>query len=131
MFKQGGYKSYYDILKISPQSSDKEIRKAYVTLANIYHPDKNSTDKKIANLRFRLINEAYAALKTSEGRKRYNKLLLASHGKPKGLRLKADNDNRVRSKTRNSFLNTITRLFTPPKNIGIHHNKISSTKEKI
>lgn len=84
--------SYYDVLMVEPSSSDSEIKDAFMKLCDIYHPDRTS-NKKIAALRFRLINEAYAALRCEEGRSRYNRLLLMKSGKPKGLNLVADNDN--------------------------------------
>ncbi len=119
MFKhENNSKSYYDILKIQPDSSDADIRKSYLELAQIYHPDKNLANKKIAALRFRLINEAYAALKKKDGRTRYNKLLLMEQGKPKGVQLKADNDNK--SKTNNSNIwNGFIAFFTPSKSIDL------------
>lgn len=85
--------SYYDVLMVEPSSSDSEIKDAFVKLCEIYHPDSTSMNKKVAALRFRLINEAYAALRCEEGRARYNRLLLMKNGKPKGLHLVADNDN--------------------------------------
>jgi len=112
--KNKGQKTYYEILKISPNASDVSIRKAYVALARVYHPDKNSGNKKIAALRFRLINEAYAALKTQSGRERYNRLLLQHKTKPKGLKLSADNDNTDTANDRGLFRHLIN-LFASPK----------------
>lgn len=85
--------SYYDVLMVQPNSSDSEIKDAYKKLSDIYHPERTTLNKKIAALRFRLINEAYAALRTEEGRTRYNKLLLLRSGKPNGLKLAGVNDN--------------------------------------
>ncbi len=128
MFRQeNNSKSYYDILKIKPDSSDEEVRKSYLDLAQIYHPDKNPGNKKIATLRFRLINEAYAALKKQDGRERYNRLLLMQQGKPKGVQLKADNDNKAASSDSNIW-NSFVDFFTPSKSVNL--NKIS-TKENI
>lgn len=115
MFKQENKnKSYYDILKIYPDSSDADIRKSYIELAQIYHPDKNPGNKKIAALRFRLINEAYAALKTHDGRSRYNCLLLSQQGQPKGINLKADNDNKSVSSDAGLW-DSFVEFFMPPK----------------
>ena len=36
-------KNYYKILNLSPKASDTEIRKAYLTMAKLYHPDVNKT----------------------------------------------------------------------------------------
>ncbi|PCK00409.1 MAG: hypothetical protein COA45_01115 [Zetaproteobacteria bacterium] len=119
-------KSYYDILKIQPNSSDTDIRKSYLELAQIYHPDKNPGNKKIAALRFRLINEAYAALKTSDSRTRYNRLLLAQECKPKGINLKADNDNKSTSND-TGFWDNFVEFFMPQKTTA--HKKHNSGKE--
>ncbi len=106
MFRQeNNGKSYYDILKIKPDSSDLDVRKAYIELVNIYHPDKNPGNNKIATLRFRLINEAYATLKKQDDRERYNRLLLLKQGKPKGVHLKADNDNKSAANDSNLWHN--------------------------
>ena len=120
MFKQANNnnKSYYDILKIDPASCDAEVRKSYLELAQIYHPDKNPGNKKIAALRFRLINEAYATLKKQDGRTRYNRLLLMEHGQPKGIQLKADNDNKSTSND-SGIWNSFIDFFTSPKPIDL------------
>ncbi|MGB4057845.1 MAG: J domain-containing protein [Alphaproteobacteria bacterium] len=63
---------YYDVLQVSPRSSDEDVKRAYRRLAMVYHPDLNPQNRNVAELRFRLINEAYAHLKTRERRMRYN-----------------------------------------------------------
>jgi curved DNA-binding protein CbpA len=65
---------YYDVLQVSNRASDDEIKRAYRRLAMVYHPDLNPQNRSVAELRFRLINEAYAHLKTRERRIRYNHL---------------------------------------------------------
>ena len=90
--------SYYDILQVDPCASDREIHDSFRTLSDAYHPDTARGNKKLAALRYRLINEAYAALRTEETRGRYNRLLLMRKGAPKGLKLLADNDNRKSAK---------------------------------
>lgn len=74
--------SYYDILKVSPKASDEDIKHAYHSLAKTFHPDRNPQNRRMAELRFRLISEAYAALNTVEKRAAYNR-----------LHLRAQNDN--------------------------------------
>ena len=123
MFRQENKnKSYYDILKINPDSSDSEVKKAYLELVNIYHPDKNPGNKKIAALKFRLINEAYEAIKTSGDRARYNRVQImkqqnASYAR---INLKADNDNKSSSNDSrlwHSFIDffTATKSANPKK----------------
>jgi len=65
--------SYYELLEVQPDASDEEIKRAYRSLALKYHPDRwrFSPERKAAEARFRLINEAYAYLKTPERRAAY------------------------------------------------------------
>lgn len=68
--------TYYDVLRISPAATDAQVRKAYLKLASIYHPDKNPNNDQ-ADAKFRHINEAYTNLKTANARARYNRIMLA------------------------------------------------------
>jgi curved DNA-binding protein CbpA len=118
-------KNYYDVLKVRLDTSDADVRKAFTTLKQEYEADKHPKAKKLLALRLRLLNEAFAALRTKEGRNRYNRLLLSSKGKPKGLVLKADNDNKSAANDRN-LLGRITSLIKPTlprrdKNKGQDH----------
>lgn len=62
---------YYEILGV-PRSADlTEIRAAYKKLAFQYHPDLNPGDK-LAEERFKLINEAYHTLSDSVKKSRYD-----------------------------------------------------------
>jgi curved DNA-binding protein len=64
-------RDYYDILGVSKNASDEEVKRAYRKLAMKYHPDRNS-NKKEAEERFKEINEAYAVLSDKEKRKQYD-----------------------------------------------------------
>ena len=67
------YRDYYQTLGVKRDSSQKEIRKTYRTLARKYHPDVNPGDKA-AEEKFKDIQEAYAVLSDPEKRKKYDQL---------------------------------------------------------
>ncbi|GAB1431060.1 DnaJ C-terminal domain-containing protein [Ignavibacteria bacterium] len=67
------FKDYYATLGVSKNATADEIKKAYRKLAQQYHPDKNSGDKK-AEDKFKEINEAYEVLSNPEKRKKFDKL---------------------------------------------------------
>ena len=62
---------YYKILGISKNATEKDIKKAYRKLARKYHPDLNPNDK-VAEKRFKEINEANEVLSNPENRKKYD-----------------------------------------------------------
>lgn len=90
-------RSCYELLEVSTDASDEDIKRAYRRLALKYHPDRpNTPDRKLAELRFRAINEAYANLRTPERRAQYDSGL--AHG----------NDNKIFS-----FWSQIAGIFKP------------------
>ena len=64
-------RDYYDILGVSRNASDDEIKKAYRKLAIKYHPDKNPGDKE-AEAKFKEISEAHEILSDKQKRARYD-----------------------------------------------------------
>ncbi|MDA9069228.1 J domain-containing protein [Algibacter sp.] len=62
---------YYKILGVPKNASDSAIKKAYRKLARKYHPDLNPNDK-IAEKKFKEINEANEVLSNAENRKKYD-----------------------------------------------------------
>lgn len=62
---------YYEILGVSRQAGQEQIKKAYRRLAIKYHPDRNSGDKA-SEEKFKEINEAYAVLSDPEKRRQYD-----------------------------------------------------------
>ena len=67
------FKDYYAILGCSKSSSNEEIKKKYHSLALKYHPDKNPRDK-IAEEKFKDINEAWSVLGDKSKREEYDKI---------------------------------------------------------
>ena len=63
---------YYKLLEVSTNASDEEIKKAYYRMIKRWHPDVNESDKNLAEIMARQINEAYEILGDSGKRAEYN-----------------------------------------------------------
>jgi len=61
-------KDYYNILGISKNATDKDIKKAYRDLANKYHPDKPSGNED----KFKEVAEAYSVLSDSKKKAQFD-----------------------------------------------------------
>src|SRR2546428_10432857 len=70
------YRDYYEVLGVPRDATAKQIRDAYRKLARQYHPDLQDTPskKKVAEEKFKEINEAHEVLGDQEKRKKYNQL---------------------------------------------------------
>jgi len=66
------YKDYYQVLGVSRDASQEEIKRAYRKLARKYHPDVNQESG--AEDQFKELGEAYEVLKDPEKRAAYDQL---------------------------------------------------------
>lgn len=66
-------RDYYEILGVSRNATEKELKEAYRKLVRKYHPDLNPNNREQAEKIFREINEAYEVLSDPEKRKLYDK----------------------------------------------------------
>ncbi|WP_088323019.1 molecular chaperone DnaJ [Polaribacter tangerinus] len=74
---------YYEILGISKNASQAEIKKAYRKMAIKYHPDKNPDDK-VAEENFKKAAEAYEILSDENKKARYDQYGHAAFDGPQG-----------------------------------------------
>ncbi len=70
---------YYEILGVSRDATESELKNAYRKLAHKYHPDKNPGDKE-AEENFKKAAEAYAVLSDAEKRAQYDRFGHAGMG---------------------------------------------------
>ena len=64
-------RDYYEVLGISKDASEQEIKKAYRKMAMKYHPDKNQGNKE-SEEQFKEVNEAYEVLSDPQKRRTYD-----------------------------------------------------------
>jgi len=63
----------YEILGVSRDADEQEIKQAYYRLAKQYHPDKNPDNKEEAAEKFKEIQSAYEILKDQQSRANYDR----------------------------------------------------------
>lgn len=69
-------KDYYLVLELTPQATERDVKKQYKVLSLKWHPDKNVSlsddEKKVAEHKFKKISEAYATLMDDVKRREYD-----------------------------------------------------------
>ena len=69
-----GARTFYDILGVTKDASQDDLRKAWLALARKYHPDKTGGHKG-SEEKLKIVNEAYDTLKRPEKRRQYDESL--------------------------------------------------------
>jgi molecular chaperone DnaJ len=72
-------KDFYQVLGVSKEVSDADLKKTYRKLARKYHPDSNQGDAS-AEARFKEISEAYAVLSDPGQREEYDQIRAMGSG---------------------------------------------------
>ncbi|MCC7339829.1 MAG: J domain-containing protein [Bryobacterales bacterium] len=75
--------NYYETLGVGKKATHEEIRKAYKRLARKHHPDLNPSDK-VAEDRFKKVQEAYSILSDAKKREVYDQYGFYSDNIPPG-----------------------------------------------
>jgi molecular chaperone DnaJ len=73
-------RDYYEVLGVSKDATDTELKKAFRSLARKFHPDKNPDDSESEHL-FKEVQEAYAVLSNPDQRRQYD---MFGHDSPSG-----------------------------------------------
>lgn len=100
------FKDYYKVLGLDKNADATAIKKAYRKLAGKYHPDKNP-GKKVAEDKFKEINEANEVLSDPEKRKQYDTLGSSWNENRGGF------ENGARQNSRSGFQSSGGREFSP------------------
>lgn len=78
----GQQKDYYKVLGVPESASADEMKKVYRKLAVKYHPDKNPSNPKQAEAKFKEISEAYYVLSDEKRRAQYDQMRKFGGGNP-------------------------------------------------
>ena len=73
-------RDYYEVLEVSKDANEAELKKAFRSLARKFHPDKNPDDAESEQL-FKEVQEAYAVLSNPQERRQYD---MFGHDSPGG-----------------------------------------------
>ncbi|MBI4459336.1 MAG: molecular chaperone DnaJ [Acidobacteria bacterium] len=68
-----GKRDYYEILGVSREATEQEIKKAYRRIALQHHPDRNPANKTASEDKFKEAAEAYSVLSDPQKRAQYDR----------------------------------------------------------
>ena len=121
------FKDYYKILELhNSKVSSEEIRAAYREQAKKYHPDVN-VGSKVAEERFKDINEAYRVLSTPASRRKYDRMWNNNVGRNK---ISYDESTRQSNSIFSDFFNMFFGNINDDDKIGTGSRKKRKNKEK-
>ena len=83
---------YYSTLGVSESASAQEVKAAYKAKAKQWHPDRNQSNKELAESKFKEIAEAYKVLSDDKTRKEYD---LSRRTKPRVQNVNFDSAARM------------------------------------
>ncbi len=71
--------THYEVLGVAPTASEAELRRAYLALVRVHHPDRHANatpaQREAAEHRMRDVNRAWHELGDPERRRRYDQVL--------------------------------------------------------
>ena len=103
--------TFYEVLGVSPQSTQSQIRDAYRRKSKLYHPDTTSIEKSIAAQKFQVVNQAYDTLRFPEKRQAYDSQL--KRVKVVATRRPASKVTAASIRTQSAFLEPEDRPLSP------------------
>jgi len=66
-------KDYYEVLGVTKEATQDDVKKAYRRLAKKWHPDLHKDDRAQAEKMFKELTEAYEVLSDAEKRAMYDR----------------------------------------------------------
>lgn len=110
-------KNFYQILGVSPNATNEEIKTAYRKLATKFHPDKNNGDKYFEQM-FKEIQVAYETLNDNYSRLEYNR------------KLRDYQENRRPKQSENSSTTNSTNSQNQSENSSYNDNRKNNNESK-
>ena len=123
-------KNYYKILQVDKDASPEVIKVAYKLLVKKYHPDlKEGEEKKQAEERIKVINDAYDVLSDSAKRAEFDKTLINDTITPEQYNL-IINENINLKKELTFFRNLYNKdIYSQPQHTNMYSNYNINTND--